>query len=101
MANSNIPAPSDSKEIKKDKTSLASIKTDLTQWLSINEPLITEYHGRISTQWKANKDRNLATVESAVRGIGIDIERLTIALPKLGTDKVSDSSNGSKFSKPR
>jgi hypothetical protein len=86
---------------KKDHNSMTALKTDLTQWLSINENQIIEFHNRIADLWKANKDRNLATVESAIRGIGTDIERLGIALPKLGSDKISDNSSGSKFSKPR
>ena len=86
---------------KKDHNSMNTLKVDLTQWLSLNENLIIEYHNRIADLWKANKDRNLATVESAIRGIGTDIERLSQALPKLGSDKIADNSNGSKFSKPR
>lgn len=86
---------------KKDHNSMNTLKVDLTQWLSINENQIVDFHNRIADLWRANKDRNLATVESAIRGIGTDIERLSLALPKLGSDKVSDSSNGSKFSKPR
>ena len=88
------------KDLSKDLNSLSKIQTECSLWIAVNEPIITAIHDAISVQWKANKDRSLATVESAIRGIGKDIERLSIAVPKLGSDKVSDNS-GSKFTKPR
>jgi hypothetical protein len=81
---------------------VSTLQAELDQWLSVNMPAITGFHVTIAELWKTSaKDRNLATVESAVRGIGSDMERLSLAIPKMGTDKVSDVANGSKFAKPR
>ena len=80
---------------------VVTLQAELDSWLQINLPAITAFHVTIAELWRTSaKDRNLATVESAVRGIGADMERLQGAIPKMGTDKVSDVS-GSKFAKPR
>lgn len=88
-------------DLKKTPASLNILKADLQSWLNANADVMATHHKTISDLWAGNKDRNLATVESAVRGILADIGRLSESLPKLGTDKISSNGNPYAVSKPR
>ncbi len=83
------------------KVTLTSVKTEVQTWIDTNANIVMEFHKEISQLWTANKDRNLATVESAVRGILADIGRLSESIPKLGTGEVAKNSNPYAVSKPR
>ena len=52
---------------------------------------VIEFHEIISTNWKNWKSRELATIESAIRGIANDLDRLMNSIPAAKLDGKDES----------
>ena len=63
---------------------------------------VIEFHEIISTNWKNWKSRELATIESAIRGIANDLDRLLNSIPGAKLDGKDESkANVGVVAKPR
>lgn len=71
---------------------------DLRKWIDANMETVLGFHA-YSIDLK--KSRETATVESAVRGIGQDMERLKGALQKLSSATGKKEEETTAFSSPR
>ena len=67
-----------------------------------NNAEVIEFHEIISTNWENWKSRELATIESAIRGIANDFDRLINSIPSAKLDgKDNSKANVGVVSKPR
>ena len=63
----------------------------VNQFVKANKQTVLDLHKTISTNWLMWKSREVATVESAIRGIANDMQRLAEALPKAKLDGKDDT----------
>lgn len=71
---------------------------DLKVWVKDTMPIVRKYH-EFSRSLK--RSRETATVESAVRGIGTDMERLSVALEKISSTTGKKVEKKTVFPSPR
>lgn len=86
--------------IEKNKKFTETELTGKIKELAKVQSQVADIHADISQNWKALKSREWATIESAIRGIGNDLDRLNNALPKINNPKAK-TDGGNAFSKPQ
>jgi len=71
---------------------------DLRKWAEDNMDQVKAFHAYSQT---LKRNRETATVESAVRGVGTDMERLLGALDKISTSSGKKEEKTTAFPSPR
>lgn len=87
----------DQKQLAKTDAARKHSLKDIRKWVDENMELILAYHGYARS---LKRNRETATVESAVRGIGQDMERLLAALDKISSSGKKET-KATAFPSPR
>lgn len=83
--------------VKTDAPAKVSLK-DIRAWVDENMPKVLAFHEHTQN---LKRNRETATCESAVRGIGKDMERLLTALDKISSTTGKKETKETAFPSPR